>query len=96
MCVWDRLGEARKVLAGKVWLGEDSCVRFRNGRNGLVRLVMARKCGAWHGWRVMVRLGAVLCGSVMYGLVWQASSGAVRCVPVWTGSVWQARLGLVV
>ena len=81
MWVRDRLGEARKVLAVKVWLGEDSCVRFRNGRHGLVSPVMARKCGAWHGCRVMVRLGAVLCGSVMYGLVWQARKG-------WPGPGW--------
>ena len=39
---------------------------------GLLGPVMARLGAEWFGWRVMVRLGAVLCGSVMYGLVWQA------------------------
>ena len=44
--------------------------------NGEARLVEAGLCAERFGWRVMVRLGAVLCGTVMYGLVWQAGLGA--------------------
>ena len=46
---------------------------------GLLGPVMARLGAEWFGWRVMVRLGAVLCGSVMYGLVMLARYGGVVC-----------------
>ena len=45
---------------------------------GLLGPVMARLGAEWFGWRVMVRMGAVLCGSVMYGLVWQERRVVVR------------------
>lgn len=70
MCVWDRLGEARKVLAGKV-------------RPGTVWRVRVWYDAVMHGRRVMVRLGAVLCGTVMYGLVWLARLGRVLQGVVW-------------
>ena len=48
----------------------------------MARLVLVR-----HGRRVMVRLGAVLCGSVMYGLVWLARLGQVTQGVEWNGLV---------
>ena len=48
--------------------------------NGEARLVEAGLCAERFGWRVMVRLGAVLCGSVMYGLVRLARLGEARSV----------------
>ena len=64
---------------GKFWLARHgwdrfACVRFGEAGivwNGEARLVEAGLCAERFGWRVMVRLGAVLCGTVMYGLVWQ-------------------------
>ena len=52
---------------------------------GLLGPVMARLGAEWFGWRVMVRLGAVLCGSVMYGLVMLARYGLERIVALGLG-----------
>lgn len=41
----------------------------------------------------MVRLGAVLCGSVMYGLAWQARRGQFWIGGVLRGLVWFAMAG---
>ena len=41
----------------------------------------------------MVRLGAVLCGTVMYGLVWQARYGLERIVALGLGMAGEARFG---
>lgn len=43
----------------------------------------------------MVRLGAVLFGSVMYGLVRLARLGRVLQVVVWNGLAWQVRFVVV-
>ena len=43
----------------------------------------------------MVRLGAVLCVSVMYGLVRLARLGRVLQVVVWNGLTWQVRFVVV-
>ena len=43
----------------------------------------------------MVRLGAVLCGSVMYGLVWLARLGQVTQGVVWNGLAGKVSPGLV-
>ena len=59
----------------------------------MVSSVLARKCGSRFGWRVMVRLGAVLCGTVMYGLVWQARYGLERIVALGLGMAGEARFG---
>ena len=45
---------------------------------------MDRLASASHGWRLMVRLGAALCGSVMYGLVRLA----------WRVELWKGAEGL--
>ena len=52
---------------------------------GLLGPVMARLGAEWFGWRVMVRLGAVLCGTVMYGLVRLARLGRVLQGAAWNG-----------
>lgn len=70
-------------LAGMVWIGE-------------ARLVEAGLCAERFGWRVMVRLGAVLCGSVMYGLVWLAWFVAFGHGAVWHGLAWQAIKGGII
>ena len=74
--------------AGKVCLGEDSCVRFSNGRQGKVGLGlvgrgmdclvviwkgMALQCLAW-----LERLGRVLKGVVWNGLSWRVMAGYKR------------------
>ena len=56
---WFRSGKPGSGLAGMVWNGEARLVESGLGAERL-------------GWRVMLRLGAVLCGSVMSGLVWLA------------------------
>lgn len=58
------------------WPGLDGKVR-----PGTVWRVRVWYDAVMHGRRVMVRLGAVLCGSDMYGLVWQARKG-------WPGPGW--------
>ena len=50
---------------------------------------MALRVSVWRGRRVMVRLGAVLCGSVMYGLVWQVRFVVVRSGMAAQVVVWQ-------
>ena len=56
-------------------------------------LVQEWQAGERFGWRVMVRLGAVLCGSVMYGFVWQARRGQFWIGGVLRGRVWFAMAG---
>ena len=59
----------------------------------MARLVLVR-----HGRRVMVRLGAVLCGSVMYGLVWLERLGQVTQGVAWNGlagKVWHGEASCV-
>ena len=53
---------------------------FRLGKAGGAGLVQEWQAGERFGWRVMVRLGAVLCGTVMYGLAWLARLGEARSV----------------
>ena len=62
---------------------------------GLLGPVMARLGAEWFGWRVMVRLGAVLRGSVMYGLVWLARFGTVSRGALGWGIVWRGMAGKV-
>ena len=59
--------------------GEASFASERLARKGWVGCVWEWQAGERFGWRVMVRLGAVLCGTVMYGLVWLARYGGVVC-----------------
>ena len=61
-------GEVRQCAFG---IGLVMQVKVRFSVAGMVSLVVLCSGTAWIGWRVMVRLGAVLCGSVMYVLVWQ-------------------------
>ena len=63
---------------------------------GLLGPVMARLGAEWFGWRVMFRLGAVLCGTVMYGLVWLAWFVAFGHGAVWHGLAWQAIKGGII
>ena len=58
---------------------------FRLGKAGGAGLVQEWQAGERFGWRVMVRLGAVLRGSVMYGLVWLARLGQVTQGVAWNG-----------
>lgn len=58
------------VCPGKVWFGWLGGLWHGRLLYGLFRF----------GRRVMVRLGAVLCGTVMYGLVWLARLGGARFV----------------
>ena len=53
---------------------------FRLGKAGGASLVQEWQAGERFGWRVMVRMGAVLCGTVMYGLAWLARLGEARFV----------------
>ena len=68
-----RHGSLGRGTARYGWLGLVSNGSFRYCR---VSYAVVR-----FGRRVMVRLGAVLCGSDMYGLVWQARKG-------WPGPGW--------
>lgn len=47
----------------------------------------------WFGWRVMVRLGAVLRGSIMYGLARLAGRGWFRSGKPGSGLAGKAMLG---
>ena len=61
------------LCSGTAWIGW-------HGKDGQGS---SRYGAMWFGWRVMVRLGAVLCGSVMYGLVWLARYRMVGLCPSW-------------
>lgn len=65
-------------------------------RYGEVRCVKVSCVRAGFGWRVMARLRAVLCGTVMYGLVRLARFVSLWFVAVCNGKEWLARLGMVV
>ena len=76
---------------GGLWHGRLLYGLFRFGRPGEARPGMARLFIVRHGWRVMVRLGAVLGGSVMYGFVRLARLVQDRYVLLSLGKVWQDR-----
>ena len=81
---------------GGIWHGRILYGLFRLGWPGDARPGMARLVLVRHGRRVMVRLGAVLCGSVMYGLVWLAWFVAFGHGAVWHGLAWQAIKGGII
>ena len=81
------------MCPGAVGIGN---VRF--GWLGLVSNGSFRYCRVSYavvrfGWRVMVRLVAVLCGTVMYGLVWLERYGTERRGALGRGMVWCGMAG---
>ena len=68
------------VCPGNVWRGWLGGIWYGRLLYGLFRF----------GRRVMVSLGAVLCGTVMYGLVWLARLVQDRYVLLSLGKVWLA------
>ena len=88
-----RFGHVWFGMEGNVWLGEDSCVRFRNGRQGKVGLGLVGRgmdclVVIWKGMAGRARFGKLRHVLAMHGLAGtvrlvEVMQVAVRCVLLW-------------